>query len=105
MNVLETSRATSQTQGAQGKKPDNRMGKDEFLKLLTTQMQAQDPLNPMDNTEFVSQLSQFTSLERLENMSLLDGGDGPEHLVEHVGPDGRVHRQDDRCAIRCAHPP
>ncbi|MEM1349534.1 MAG: flagellar hook assembly protein FlgD [Myxococcota bacterium] len=45
------------------------LGKDTFLTLLTTQMQAQDPLNPMDNTEFVAQLSQFTSLERLENMS------------------------------------
>jgi len=47
----------------------NDLGKDTFLRLLTTQMQAQDPLNPMDNTEFVAQLSQFTSLERLENMS------------------------------------
>ena len=45
------------------------LGKDQFLTLLTTQMQAQDPLNPMDNTEFVAQLSQFTSLERLETMS------------------------------------
>lgn len=45
------------------------LDRDAFLKLLTTQMQAQDPLNPMDNTEFVSQLSQFTSLERLESMA------------------------------------
>lgn len=71
MNILETSRATQAATGGAGgaQGPKNRMGKDEFLKLLTTQMQAQDPLNPMDNTEFVAQLSQFTSLERLENMS------------------------------------
>ena len=68
MNVLESTRA--RLSGAPtAQSPKNRMGKDEFLKLLTTQMQAQDPLNPMDNTEFVAQLSQFTSLERLENMS------------------------------------
>jgi len=45
------------------------MGKDDFLKLLVTQMQNQDPLNPMDNTQFVAQLAQFTSLEELHNIS------------------------------------
>ncbi|MEC9441251.1 MAG: FlgD immunoglobulin-like domain containing protein [Myxococcota bacterium] len=71
MNVLESGAATRQAAAGTGgaRAQSNRMGKDEFLKLLTTQMQAQDPLNPMDNTEFVAQLSQFTSLERLENMS------------------------------------
>ena len=41
------------------------MGKDEFLKLLVTQLQNQDPLNPMKNEEFVTQLATFTSLEQL----------------------------------------
>jgi len=35
-----------------------------FLKLLTTQMQFQDPLNPVDNTEFVAQLAQFSTVEQ-----------------------------------------
>lgn len=72
MNILEqASRAAGAArQGPKVLQPGDRsLGKNDFLKLLTTQMQAQDPLNPMDNTEFVAQLTQFTSLERLENMS------------------------------------
>ena len=45
------------------------MGKDDFLHLLVTQLQHQDPLNPMDSTEFTAQLAQFTSLEQLNNMN------------------------------------
>ncbi len=45
------------------------LGQDTFLKLLVTQLQHQDPLDPMDDTEFIAQLAQFSSLEKLTEMA------------------------------------
>jgi len=45
------------------------MGKDEFLKLLVFQMKNQDPFQPMDNSQFLAQLAQFSSLETLNNIN------------------------------------
>jgi len=44
------------------------VGKEDFLRLFTTQLRYQNPLNPMDGTEFTAQLAQFSSLEQLVNM-------------------------------------
>jgi flagellar basal-body rod modification protein FlgD len=49
------------------------VSRDEFLKLLTMQLKAQNPLKPYDNQEFASQLAQFSQLEQLSDIrSLLD---------------------------------
>lgn len=41
------------------------LGKDQFVKLLVTQMKNQDPLNPMDGKDLAAQLAQFSSVEQL----------------------------------------
>jgi len=60
-------------QAARTAKGDS-LGKSDFLLLLVTQFKYQDPLNPMDDKEFVAQLSQFSSLEQLMNLNTgMDG--------------------------------
>lgn len=51
------------------RKTNDSLGKEDFLLLLVTQMQYQDPLEPTDNTEYVAQLAQFSELEQMENLN------------------------------------
>ena len=47
----------------------NSLDKDAFLKLLVTQMQYQDPMEPTSNTEYMSQMAQFSSVEQMQNLT------------------------------------
>lgn len=53
--------------------PGGALGENTFLQLLATQLQYQDPLQPQDNTQFVAQLAQFSSLEQMTNVSTQEG--------------------------------
>jgi flagellar basal-body rod modification protein FlgD len=66
------SAATSAITGVvQGQTAEDKavLGKDDFLRLLITQLRYQDPLNPMQGSEFASQLAQFSSVEQLANIN------------------------------------
>ena len=78
MSVIATSGVTSPTTAAEqaaasgsalSSTKTNSMGKDAFLQLLVTQLQHQDPTKPVDDTAFVTQLAQFSSLEQLTSIA------------------------------------
>lgn len=68
-SVLSGQQATA-TSAASAKSADNSaMGKDVFLKLLVAQMKYQDPMNPVQGSEFISQTAQLNSVEKLDDIA------------------------------------
>jgi flagellar basal-body rod modification protein FlgD len=67
-SYLENIISTSSTQTATASQAKT-MGKDDFMKLLLAQLKNQDPLKPIDGTDFAAQLAQFSSLEQMSNMN------------------------------------
>lgn len=72
-NIISNQKTIQQIVDSSAKSASGRntgdLGKDDFLNLLVTQLQNQDPLNPTDDKEFIGQMAQFTSLEQMKNMN------------------------------------
>ncbi|WP_426153779.1 flagellar hook assembly protein FlgD [Pseudomonas sp. DC3000-4b1] len=66
--VSNASKTTSSSSSSSTSSTET-MGKDTFLQLLVTQMKNQNPLDPQDNSEFVAQLAQFSSVEGINNLN------------------------------------
>lgn len=64
-----TNNTTQDTTQAVTSATKDTLGKDAFLQLLVTQMRYQDPLDPMDNGEYLAQLAQFSALEQMTNVA------------------------------------
>ena len=77
-NIIDQRQSQALTDAAQ-----QNLGKEDFLHLLTVQLRYQDPLNPMENTDFIAQMAQFSSLEQLQNMN--------QSLEQGLGSEAQLH--------------
>lgn len=69
INPMGLLNATAIGNATSPKKASPDLGKDDFLKLMVGQLKNQDPLNPMEDKDFMGQMAQMSSLEQLTNMA------------------------------------
>jgi len=68
-NSIDSTYLLSNYQNQTKSSGSSSLGKDDFLKILMTQLQNQDPLNPMQDQDFISQMATFSSLEQMTNLN------------------------------------
>jgi flagellar basal-body rod modification protein FlgD len=71
MSTINTNNTIQTTDQMKPKGADNgALGKDDFLKLFVAQLQHQDPMNPMSDSDFMGQMASFSTLEQVSNLAL-----------------------------------
>ncbi|QPA32054.1 flagellar hook assembly protein FlgD [Thermaerobacillus caldiproteolyticus] len=68
-NTIDSSLLLSNYKPPERQTGNQILGKDDFLKILLVQLQNQDPLNPMEDKEFIAQMANFSTLEQITNMA------------------------------------
>ena len=95
-DIFSSSFSSAATNAANASEASNTINREDFLTLLVTQLQNQDPLNPMESAEFSSQLAQFSSLEQLiqinDGIEALAGGGNQNGSVDALSLLGRQVR-------------
>ncbi|HUK54694.1 MAG TPA: flagellar hook capping FlgD N-terminal domain-containing protein [Candidatus Binatia bacterium] len=91
LSTAPTNSASSSSSGT----PSNELTGNSFITLLTAQLQAQDPFDPMDPTTFLNELVQFNSLQQLININTLlaqalGGSAAPTQASSAARPAGRT---------------
>lgn len=69
MDVSSIGAAQYATSRSAGRTAGSELGKDAFLSILVSQLQNQDPLSPMEDTDFIAQMAQFSSLEQMQALN------------------------------------
>jgi flagellar basal-body rod modification protein FlgD len=89
-SIKSTGTPTAATQAATSGK-NAQMGKDQFLKLFVAQLQHQDPMNPMQDSDFMGQMASFSTLEQVTNLATANEAiAGNLQLTQSVGLIGRT---------------
>ena len=70
VNSVSSTSAIRTLKDLEEQEADNGLGKEDFLKILVAQLSNQDPLESTNDTEFISQLAQFSLLEQMQSMNL-----------------------------------
>jgi flagellar basal-body rod modification protein FlgD len=69
MTDIASTSSTTPTPTSLSRNTGGTLGKDDFLKLFVTQLQHQDPMNPMQDSDFMGQMASFSSLEQITNLA------------------------------------
>ena len=89
-SIKSLSSPSAATQAAQSGK-NSELGKDQFLKLFVAQLQHQDPMNPMQDQDFMGQMASFSTLEQVTNLATANEAmAGHLQLSQSVGLIGRT---------------